>query len=747
MSINEKKIMDQSTWKEIEQLQKITRSKHGNKRFADAQISIGYKLRDGYELEGASEVLRNIKQLDGFEIYAEAQYLLGSIAESNDRLEEAIKFWANIKSKHSPDFYTLAQYAMSMIFRKQNRIEEELESWKNVEQSEDQSLSETAKNSIGNILINKGDIQGALDKWNNIKCSVDSYNYASAQYSIGKTLKHRLDKEESALEVWRKIKREHDSKFYALAQNSIGLFLEDKGELEEALSVWRKVEICDFPEIYIIIQLKIGLLLKERKGDTDGALEVWEDALESWHNGKYKRNLELYDFLQFQIGKVYIEKYKYQNLVNRMIYISYRKNLGILSYIGFFKYSIYSEDFKSLWSAKEIFKVFESNYSHEVSCYKKICELLTFVSERELGKKYLSIFEITLSIVDILKINFESENTRNYERKLAHYTSVDVTNILLNNDDIEKRDGFLRLNTISNMNDPSEGHLLEAFLSSEEDVTYNSPEFDEKFHAFFSCFTFNHDSLNQFRLYGKKDYKEASGVSLVFDKDFFRNGGARGLSFVAKTNKPETKLIKDNIDLNSWEYNKIHKREYIKKQSVMRCVYIDPKSGYTQLAQRNRLTFYREFSKIDEINCSWNLYQKHIQEKTEEFNISIGKLKNMYKDLDIEKEVLINISVKPPQYHEMLLEEILLPLKYLIKHSAFQEEQECRMIYITSLKNPEVQMDFGKFLYVEYEADIKTNLDKVYIAPAATQYQPYLAKLLCDTNVKIELSNNPYRQT
>ncbi len=93
------------------------------------------------------------------------------------------------------------------------------------------------------------------------------------------------------------------------------------------------------------------------------------------------------------------------------------------------------------------------------------------------------------------------------------------------------------------------------------------------------------------------------------------------------------------------------------------------------------------------------------------------------------------------------IDKTLLPLKYLIKHSAFQEEQECRMIYITSLDRPEVIMEFGQFLYVEYEADVRSNLDKIYIAPAATQYQPYLAKLLCDTNVKIELSNNPYRQT
>ena len=739
--------MSQSTWKEIEKLQKITRSKHGNKRFADAQISMGYKLKDEYELEGASEVLRNIKQLDGFEIYAEAQYLLGCIAKSNNRLEEAIKFWTNVKNKHNPDYYTLAQYSMGMIFGKQNKIEEALESWINVEKSEDQLLSETAKKSIGNILITKGDTQGALDKWNHIKCSVDSHNYASAQYSIGKTLKNRLGKVENALKVWKKIKRTHDSEFYALAQNSIGLVLEDKGKIEEALSVWRNVEIHDYPEVYTAIQFGIGLLLKEKRGDIEGALEVWKVALKSWHDAKYRKDLELYNAIQFQIGKAYIEKYKHQNLVNRRGFRDCRINLEMFMYVGVYKYSLQNEDFQSLLFAEKIFKSFKVNYSHEISCYKKICELLTIASERELGNKYLNIFEVTLSIVDVLKINFENKNAGNYERKLAHYTSVDVTNILLSDNNIEKRARFLRLNTISNMNDPSEGQLLEAFLNNEDDIIYNYPEFDEKSHAFFSCFTFNHDSLNQFRLYGKKDYKEASGVSLVFDKNFFKNGDVEGLSFVANSDKLKTKSIKSNVDLVSWDYKKSHNREYIKKQPVMRCVYIDPKSGYTQLAQRNRLTFYREFRKTDEINNSWNLYQKDIQEKTEDFNISFQKLKNLYKKLGIKKDKLTSMSLKPLQNYEMLLDEIILPLKYLIKHSAFQEEQECRMIYITSLKDPEVQMDFGKFLYVEYEPAVKSNLDKIYIAPAATHYQPYLAKLLCDTNVKIELSDNPYRQT
>ena len=142
----------------------------------------------------------------------------------------------------------------------------------------------------------------------------------------------------------------------------------------------------------------------------------------------------------------------------------------------------------------------------------------------------------------------------------------------------------------------------------------------------------------------------------------------------------------------------------------------------------------------------WEAYQIDIKEKTENFESYVSELKILYKKLINEKQSLdkTNIDVL---YCENLLDEVVLPLKYLIKHSAFQEEQECRIIYVTSLNDPKVKMVYGEALYVEYEADVKTHLDKIYIAPAATQYQPYLAKLLCNTDVKIELSNNPYRQT
>ena len=169
----------------------------------------------------------------------------------------------------------------------------------------------------------------------------------------------------------------------------------------------------------------------------------------------------------------------------------------------------------------------------------------------------------------------------------------------------------------------------------------------------------------------------------------------------------------------------------------MRCVYIDPESGYIQLAQRNRLTFYREFGNektiINKNDCkleksradeSWKKYTLKIKRKIQNFTKLFSSLKCDYKDLMNEKYKLEVNNLEALKNYETLLDEIVLPLKYLIKHSAFQEEQECRMIYITSLKDPKVKMDFGKFLYVEYEADVKAHLDREFPKLCVTAYNP-----------------------
>ncbi|MGO2504557.1 MAG: hypothetical protein ACTH7L_00410 [Psychrobacter alimentarius] len=406
----------------------------------------------------------------------------------------------------------------------------------------------------------------------------------------------------------------------------------------------------------------------------------------------------------------------------------------------------------SYQKSKKLFGLIGGSYSYQAICYEKICKLKTKVETKKIGGLSESLIKKVEEIIGILKLDFLplSEEEQAPERKLAHYTGTYTTNKLLSKEEKKDKQSAFRLNTINNVNDPSEGKLLTNYLDSVKETSFYKPDFDEKLHAFISCFTFNHDSLNQFRLYGKEDNKEASGVSLVFNKDFFKETDTQS----SMTNISIDRTIK-NVNNNSDKEDSSVKR--IEKQSVMRCVYIDPTSDYIHLAQRNRLTFFREFGRENleggsiakaEIECIE--YENYIEEKTEDFREAFVELKSIYNGAIDKKRSLNNLSKEDSAEIDSLLDMIILPLKYLVKHSAFQEEQECRMVYITSLDDPRVQMDFGKFLYVEYEPEVKPHLDKIYIAPAATQYQPYLAKLLCGTNslgkkIKIDLSNNPYR--
>ena len=553
---------------------------------------------------------------------------------------------------------------------------------------------------IGSALYKKGDFEKALSVWNNIKRVDDPKAYAHAQFNVGIALEKDSDIE-GALLAWRNIDREDDSETYAWAKFSIGAVLSGSDDIEGALSAWHSITRLDNPAIYASAQFNIGMIYKNEGNN--------RLALKAWNNIKPSDNSEIYAKAQSNIGIILIND--------------------------------------DIIAAETAFKIASEYHLYSSDCYLAIIKLLSERKSNEIGKKLQLLFkEVTLIIKELtLDFGVLSTGEKHPERKLAHYTSTDTANKMLSIDDKKDLPSSFRLNTINNVNDPSEGQLLISYLNADKGQTYYTPDFNEEFQAFVSCFTFNHDSLNQFRLYGKQDNKEASGVSFVFNKDFFQSSNSPSkLSFPSNQKKlyyfSKDTLQKDIKNKMLMESEKSNKK--ISKQLVMRCAYLEPSTGYIELAQRNRLTFYRELEENPKL--LWEKYKSDIDIKTEQINNFLELLRVTYQDIR-------DNYIKDFKEHSHLIDKIFLPLKYLIKHSAFQEEQECRMVYITSLDNPKVTMDYGKFLYVEYEASVKEHLDKVYIAPVATQYRHYLAKLLCKSEgkgkVKIELSNNPYRQT
>ena len=576
-----------------------------------------------------------------------------------------------------------------------------------------------------------------------------------------------LDEEtRTEIEALQKVTRDNNSnEAFAVSQFSIGKILYENNYIANALSVWQNINLNDEPEVYANALLEMGKCVLPRK---DLKIEDLDKSIRIWEKIKREYSLEAYARAQHAIVFMHFLKGDFKCALIALDNILYTDCPTTFARANYFLGAelIKKRPFAEAYIASPLFMKSVELFPYESACYRKICDLSVSVETQFIGSLYLQLFNKILNIVEILKLDFGSSlvEDKSSERKLAHYTSTHTTNLLLSRNEKDELPSSFRLNTINNVNDPSEGQLLINYLKGIKSGTFYAPDFDENLHAFISCFTFNHDSLNQFRLYGKKDNKEASGISLVFKKDFFQSENTRdGLSFLAFQDELQSSnktYVKQSIEDSNLEKN-FQTNKIDNKQPVMRCVYIDPTSDYVHLAQRNQLTFYREFGdekftfenrdgareEITWADIEWEKYSFEINRKTKDFKKAFKELKEIYIVLHREKENLGNIESEFLNGTNSLLDEIFLPLKYLIKHSAFQEEQECRMVYITSLKDPKVKMDFGKFLYVEYEADVKAHLDKVYIAPAATQCQPYLAKLLCGTNVKIELSNNPYRQT
>lgn len=717
--------------------------------FIEAQFRIAEILLLEGDPKSAISSWSNIERSDDQAAYAKAQFSIGSILlERKIDKELALIAWNNIKKTDDPKIFADAQFGIGYELDNKKDIDGALKALSQILRSDNPEVYAKAQFNIGAILRKQNNNEGAILAWRNVARSDDAESYAKAKFSIGVRLNEENETDE-ALTEWSSINFEDDNKMFAQAQFNIGCELSDQGDFKGALLAWNNIEHSADSDIYAKAKVKSGFLFKKRK-DTNGAITEWS---------KVQRidNAEAYAVAQANIGQLSLDT----PTVAKKAFLSIkRSDSPRIHALSQFKLGLIFINEKSIEEAINSFNISKSYYPYESYCCKRICDLLKFSETKNFDLSLLQLLNIVLDIVDILTLDFSkyADEEKPFERKLAHYTSTYTCNLLLGNEQKATTPSLFRLNTINNVNDPSEGQLLIKKLKGVKDNNFTALDFNEEFHAFISCFTFNHDSLNHFRLYGKQDNKEASGMSLVFKKEFFQSQNfIGGLSHLPVENT--SKIIKNTSTINDTKLDNIKVQasddNEVVKYSVMRCVYLDPTSEYFHLAQRNRLTFFREFgekriikngTEQSQAEYEWGLYRDYMAIITSKFETAYNSLKTIYTEVETEISNL-KLTLTSSIYKELiiLLDEILLPLKYLIKHSAFREEQECRMIYITSIDRPEVTMEYGSFLYVEYEPSVRDHLDKIYMAPAALHHKRYFDHILKDIDVPVEKSENVFR--
>jgi len=286
-----------------------------------------------------------------------------------------------------------------------------------------------------------------------------------------------------------------------------------------------------------------------------------------------------------------------------------------------------------------------------------------------------AVYDAIESIIQTLFISSGGGIAGENPLKVAHYTRPSTAGKLIAGDSAKASP--LRLSTVKNTNDPTEGKILYGYLhkscglpSGVLDVEQESDS--QALAAFISCFTFNHDSLNQFRLYGKEGGLEASGVSLVFGKRFFSAADP----FAIMTAAPEREAFTTNNTMEDSSPAQSDKttQKKLDKLPLYRCIYLEPQSGYVSVAHRDKVTFYAEAWHNDKTAVHKKLCKK-AEKNWKKYQAEINKLtKKVKDDLSTLSEEIQAIAKDAENNVLQTLAFILQPLRYLVKHAAFQEE-------------------------------------------------------------------------
>ena len=581
------------------------------------------------------------------------------------------------------------------------QLDKAIEILRRIKREDSPKLYAKAQFNLGVALGKQGDTEGEIATYRNIIREDSHEQYAKAQLYLGITLGEKGDTE-GAIAAYRNITREDSPETYAKAQLSLGMILEARGDTEGAIAACRNVTREDSPEQYAKAQLYLGIILG-KQGDTEGAISAYRNIT--------REDLpELYAMAQFNLGVALQEQGKIEE-------------------------------------AKQAF----SN-SRSVFYYQAESQLKILNCPPDSRSNLAAVYDAIESIIQTLFISSYGGIAGENPLKVAHYTRPSTAGKLIAGDSAKASP--LRLSTVKGTNDPTEGKILYGYLhkscgllSGVLDVEQESDS--QALAAFISCFTFNHDSLNQFRLYGKEDGLEASGVSLVFEKHFF--SAADPFAIMTAASEREAIMTANNtIEDSRPERADKTTQEKLDKLPLYRCIYLDPQSGYVSIAHRDKVTFYAEawYGKktaahqdiCKEAEKRWKKYQNEINELAKKAKKDLSTLSKKIKAVakDAENDVLQTLVF------------ILQPLRYLVKHAAFQEEQECRMVYIIGdlLKDERIRTDWGaKQMYLEYAEPVRKSLDKIYLSPGAEPYADFFKRELPHLAKKggIRRSQNPFR--
>ncbi|WP_215429516.1 tetratricopeptide repeat protein, partial [Akkermansia muciniphila] len=244
-------------------------------------------------------------------------------------------------------------------------------------------------------------------------------------------------------------------------------------------------------------------------------------------------------------------------------------------------------------------------------------------------------------------------------KQVGHYTSSSVFEILLQEEGETKgKAAPLRLCSVAAANDPTEGTV---FLSLLHKNCIPSPRIQSDLSVLQTSFSSAIDSLNQFRLYGKKDGEEGTGLCLVFNRDFFAAPGEVSLIAVKRE---EEQFLKEETETGH-------------KLPLYWVLYYDCESGHVYYTPA-----CTEHSLNRELEMTEDSFRKSDRKRVKNIGESLKRIRYYFK----------SISKK---YQQTAL-EMLIYLRHLVKDAAFKDEKELRILSLHPYNDSSLKVLTGK---------------------------------------------------
>lgn len=321
-----------------------------------------------------------------------------------------------------------------------------------------------------------------------------------------------------------------------------------------------------------------------------------------------------------------------------------------------------------------------------------------------------------------------------YVREVAHYTRLPIAQQLL------IKSAKFALFASRYFNDPEEGKVLLRYLFGKKwKGDAKKPEVwkgDDKgaldkerneYVVFAGSFSFDCDSLNQFRLYGKDERREGTGVSLVLSKTFFREELQQDRATKLSNLEEKECGIINGREHTWWDLLKRRLESDCKetrRNTLFRCAYFDPETErVSTVGKKERFLFYRDAGIGNQVIAEKNHkeYKKVVDAIIEDMASELHGLKGIIeKNKNLDQDIVAHLTLR---------------LRFLVKDIAYREEQECRIVKHERVgdgriegeevyKKDDVIVDSGAAvgdmrMHLDYKPIVAKHVKKVVFGPKA----------------------------